>query len=76
LQEDVMAVIFILVGGIFGFFSAIASLILLDASLPVALAIWSGSGFALSVLGLAPSFLTGRTAGNLSRKLRADAQSV
>lgn len=50
-----MAAIFILAGGVFGFASAIASLILLDASFALALAIWSTSGLVVVALGLALS---------------------
>ena len=52
-----MAAIFILAGGLFGFASAIASLILLDASFVTALAIWSTSGLVVVALGLALSML-------------------
>jgi len=55
-----MAAIFIIVGGIVGFASAIASLLLLDASLLVAMAIWSGTGFLALGLGLATALLPRR----------------
>ena len=47
-----MAAIFVLAGGIVGFASGIASLILLDASLLMAIAIWSGVGLLFVGLGL------------------------
>ena len=55
-----MAAIFILAGGLFGFASAIASLILLDASLLMALAIWSSAGLVFLTLGLALAFVAQR----------------
>lgn len=59
-----MAAIFVLAGGLFGFASAIASLILLDASMLVALAIWSGSGIAVVGLGIGLSLLPRRSSGS------------
>ena len=57
-----MAAIFVLVGGLFGFASAIASLILLDASFALALGIWSGSGLLVAALGLGTSMVARRLA--------------
>lgn len=71
-----MAAIFILAGGIFGFASAIASLILLDASLLLALAIWSGAGLAGVVLGLALARLNRRAALARGRQINAGAHPV
>jgi hypothetical protein len=59
-----MAAIFILAGGLFGFASAIVSLVVLDSSLLMALAIWSGFGLAAVVLGIAMSLLVQRAAAN------------
>lgn len=56
-----MVAIFILAGGLFGFTSAVASLVLIGASLPMALAIWSGVGLLSVGLGVAMS-LTQRRA--------------
>lgn len=71
-----MAVIFILAGGVFGFASAIASLILLDASLALALVIWSASGLGVVILGLSMSLLTRRSARSASKQIGADAHPV
>lgn len=57
-----MAAIFIIAGGIVGFASAVASLILLDATLLVALAIWSGTGFVALGLGLTVALAPRRAA--------------
>ena len=46
-----MAAIFIIVGGLVGFASAVASLFLLQATLLTALAIWTGTGLATLILG-------------------------
>ena len=50
-----MAIVSLLAGGMVGFFSALVSLIMLNASWIAALGIWSGIGtvVALVVLGLA-----------------------
>jgi uncharacterized membrane protein YjfL (UPF0719 family) len=47
-----MAVIFTIAGGIAGFASALASLVLMDATLLTALAIWSGTGFLVLIAGM------------------------
>lgn len=56
-----MAAIFIIAGGVFGFASAIASLVMLDASVLTALAIWSGTGIVALCLGLVVSMVPRRT---------------
>lgn len=71
-----MSVIFVLAGGLFGFASAIASLILLDASPLFALAIWSGSGLTVVAFGFALSLLARRTPREKSKPLSADAHPV
>ena len=71
-----MAAIFILTGGVFGFFTAIASLVLLDASFLLALAIWSGAGFAVVILGIAFALITGQTAERQAKQMGADARSA
>ncbi|RGP38402.1 hypothetical protein [Pseudotabrizicola alkalilacus] len=71
-----MAAIFILAGGVFGFASAIASLILLDASLMLALAIWSGAGLTVVVLGLSLSLLNRRAALTRANRISAEAHPV
>jgi hypothetical protein len=71
-----MAAIFILTGGVFGFFTAIASLILLDASFLFALAIWSGAGLAVVILGLGFALMTGHTASAQGKSISADAHSA
>lgn len=57
-----MAAIFILAGGIFGFASALASVMLMNASFMMALAIWSGVGILSLGLGLGVSFAFRRSA--------------
>ena len=52
-----MAVILILAGGLFGFASAVFSLVFLDANLLQALAIWIGAGLAPALLGLAVALM-------------------
>ncbi|MEF3048625.1 hypothetical protein [Pseudotabrizicola sp. L79] len=47
-----MAAIFILAGGLLGFASAIGSMILIDASVLMALGIWCGVGLAFFAIGL------------------------
>ncbi|NEX47687.1 hypothetical protein [Pseudotabrizicola algicola] len=71
-----MAAIFILAGGVFGFLSAMASLVLLDASLLLALAIWSGAGLAVVILGLGMAALVGQAGTAQAKSLGADAHSA
>ena len=52
-----MAIIFALLGGVFGMVSAIVSLIVWDASLMTALTVWSTTGLALLATGIAFSML-------------------
>ena len=53
-----MAAVVSLAGGVFGFVTALASLVVLDASVWLALAIWSGSGIGVVILGLGWSLMT------------------
>ncbi len=55
-----MAAIFIIAGGIVGFASALASLVLLEASLLLALGIWSGTGLLALGLGIGVALATQR----------------
>lgn len=52
-----MAAIFILVGGVCGLATAIASVLLAGSGLLAALAIWSVIGIAFSALGIATAML-------------------
>lgn len=70
-----MAAVFVLAGGVVGFFSAIASLILLDASFLMALAIWSGAGVGFLGLGLALTLL-GKPSDQSTSPLGADPHSA
>lgn len=45
-----MAIVSLLAGGLIGFFSALVSLIVLNASWLTALAIWSGMGIVVAAL--------------------------
>ncbi len=56
-----MASILVLVGSIFGFASAVASLVMFDASILVALAIWSGLSLCLTMAGLANAMMANAT---------------
>jgi uncharacterized membrane protein YjfL (UPF0719 family) len=71
-----MAAIFILAGGLFGFASAIASLVLLDASLLFALAIWSVSGLFVVILGLGMAFLARPTRTSDGEQIAPGARTV
>ena len=57
-----MATIFILAGGLFGFLSAVVSFVMLDASILMALAIWSGVGLLALGLGVAVALHNARAA--------------
>ncbi|MDO8885053.1 hypothetical protein, partial [Pseudotabrizicola sp.] len=63
-------------GGIFGFASAIASLILLDASFLFALAIWSGSGLAVVVLGLGMALMTKPMHASDGKQITPEARTI
>ena len=71
-----MAAIFILAGGLFGFASALASLILLDASFAFALGIWTGAGLLVVVLGLGVSLIAGRFARGQTEQAPTRAHTI
>jgi hypothetical protein len=74
-MEDDMAALLILAGGLIGFATALASLLLTELGLGWALAIWSGTGLAFVGIALAlalrpavPQTGTGRAdAGQMGR---------
>ena len=55
-----MAAIFIVTGGVLGFFSAIAALLVVQTGILMALAIWFGIGFSFTGLGLLTALLPRR----------------
>lgn len=72
-----MAAIFILFGGILGFATAVASMLVIQTGLMLALAIWCAVGLGFLVLGLAVSLLprpgpTARIQGDILAEARAD----
>ncbi|MFN4155040.1 MAG: hypothetical protein ACK4HF_10315 [Paracoccaceae bacterium] len=71
-----MGAIFMLAGGLVGFASAFVSLVVFDASLLMALAIWSGAGMVFCALGLALALLSTRAAPSGSRDIGVGTQGV
>jgi membrane protein implicated in regulation of membrane protease activity len=71
-----MAAIFILAGGLFGFASAIVSLILLDASFALALGIWSGAGLLVVVLGLGTTMVARRLVRDQTKHASSRAHTI
>ena len=57
-----MAIIFALLGGIFGMVSAVLSLVFFDATLLAAIGIWSAVGLGALALGLALAMIPCRHA--------------
>jgi hypothetical protein len=76
LKEIMMAAIFVLAGGIFGFTSALVSLFLMDTSILMALAIWSGVGLLVTAVGIAASLTTRRAVATVSDKIASHARSA
>lgn len=62
-----MAAIFIIAGGLVGFASALASLFLMEATVLTALAIWSGTGLLVLILGLGFALLPRRNTATSAR---------
>ncbi len=60
-----MAVIVILVCGCLGFTSALAALVLFDATLLQALGLWMGAGLAATAMILLPALLPRRRSADL-----------
>jgi hypothetical protein len=52
-KEHIMAIIFALLGGVFGMVWAVLSLVFFDASILAAVGIWSAVGLASLAIGLA-----------------------
>ena len=53
-----MAFVFVILGSIVGFLTALASLVMFDASLLTALMIWSGTGCLCVMTGIASALRT------------------
>jgi len=64
-----MAAIFSLAGGIIGFALAIAALVVLEASIALAFAIWSCSGLTVVALGVVLSFRARRPVASKTRQI-------
>ncbi|WP_435256471.1 hypothetical protein ACSBLW_09930 [Thioclava sp. FR2] len=62
-----MAAIFIVTGGVLGFFSAIAALLVVQTGLLVAVAVWFGIGFSFTGLGLLTALLPRRMSDSTDR---------
>lgn len=66
-----MAIVSLLAGGMVGFFSALVSLVMLNASWMMALGIWSGIGIAVAAFVLVVAMAPNKSASNLGQTRHA-----